>query len=95
MNEATTVPIEWLFLLGGGLTVTLVGAFTWWLRAEWARNWDEHLSMRSAAHDAHAELDQRIDNHHKKIDQHLDRIHNRIDYLIRQRDIPFNNSKEG
>lgn len=96
MDEQTTVPLAWLFILSGGLIITLVSAFTWWLRAEWKRNWEEHLSMRNDAKKAHGELDVRIDRHHQKIDSHLDRIHSRIDWLISHEGIPkYEDSKEG
>lgn len=78
MDGSITVPIIWMFVILG----TLISAFTWWLRAEWNRNWKEHDVMRHAAETAHLELDRRIDKHHGTIDSHLDRIHSRIDWLI-------------
>jgi len=88
IDDATTVPIAWLFILGGGMLAALLMAFTWWLRKEWDRNWNEHVNMKNSAALAHKEIDQRIDKHHIKIDRHLDRIHDRIDWIITHGGLP-------
>ena len=78
MDGEVSVPIMWLFAVVG----VLMSAFAWWLKTEWSRNWREHDAMKTAAANAHKELDTRIEKHHQQIDGNVRRIHGRIDWLI-------------
>lgn len=82
MDGTTTVPIVWLVASVVGLATLLLSAFTWWLRVEWKRNWEEHALLRQQMKVDHDELDERIDKHHEKVDKALTRLHKRIDWMI-------------
>lgn len=73
LDDAVTVPIGWLFAVGGALIL----AVWWWLRAEFERNWRDH-----------DDIERKVEVHHKKIDNHLDRIHNRIDWILQHGGYP-------
>ena len=79
MTGDTVVPLNWLLGVGG----MCLGAFVYWLRTEFSRNWEEHKTMTNSASKAHKEIDQRIDRHHAKIDAHIEKVHRRIDWMIK------------
>jgi len=67
VSDALLVPVGWVFVLGG----VLLGAFAWWLRTEWSRNWTEHESLKKE-----------IKIHYGSIRNDMGRIHSRIDWLL-------------
>lgn len=68
-----TVPASWLFAL---LSMMLAG-FTWWLRTEFTRNWEEHKEFR-----AH------LGDHNDRMEVHMRRVHRRVDWLIQHSSAP-------